>query len=95
MGIHDAFEGGGGDLVLAPQAHFHYFGNASDTEDAVMLIAFNASTSGTGDDTGLAASLSAVPADVLGVSPSLFSRLPCTTERVVIVRRPGHEGDAA
>ena len=35
-GTHDAFEGGAGDLVFAPQGHFHYFENASDTEELVV-----------------------------------------------------------
>jgi oxalate decarboxylase len=34
---HDTFEVVKGDLVFAPQGHFHYFENASDTEDLVVL----------------------------------------------------------
>ena len=96
-GTHDAFEGGAGDLVFAPQGHFHYFENASDTEELVVLIAFNASTSEPEDDIGIAASVSALPADVLGAvfgaPPEVFAKLPRTTERVVIARKPGHEED--
>lgn len=98
-GTHDGFEGGAGDLVFAPQGHFHYFENASATEDLVVLIAFNSSASEPKDDIGLVASLGAVPPDVLGAvfgaSPDLFSQLPRNTERVVIARKPGFKGDGS
>ena len=96
-GTHDAFDGGAGDLVFAPQGHFHYFENASATEELVVLIAFNASSSEPEDDIGVVASVSALPADVLGAlfgaSPELFEHLPRNTERVVIARKPGYDGD--
>ncbi len=95
-GTHDAFEGGAGDLVFAPQGHFHYFENASVTEELVVLIAFNASSSEPEDDIGVVASMSALPADVLGAvfgaAPELFDKLPRNTERVVIARKPGYDG---
>ena len=95
-GTHDAFGGAAGDLVFAPQGHFQYFENASDTEDLVVLIAFNASTSEPEDDIGIAASIGALPADVLGAVfgtvPETFSKLPRITERVVIARKPGFDG---
>ena len=98
-GTHDAFDGGAGDLVFAPQGHFHYFENASATEDLVVLIAFNASSSEPEDDIGIAASIGALPADVLGAvlgaPPELFAKLPRTTERKVIVRKPGFGGNGA
>lgn len=93
-GTHDAFDGGSGDLVFAPQGHFHYFENASETEELVVLIAFNASSSEPEDDIGVVASVSALPADVLGAvfgtGPELFDKLPRNTERVVIARKPGY-----
>lgn len=96
-GTHDAFEGGAGDLVFAPQGHFHYFENASETEELVVLIAFNASASEPEDDIGVVASVSALPADVLGavfgVAPEMFGKLPRNTERVVIARKPGFDGE--
>ncbi len=96
-GTHDAFDGGAGDLVFAPQGHFHYFENASETEELVVLIAFNASSSEPEDDIGVVASVSALPADVLGavfgVAPEMFDTLPRNTERVVIARKPGYSKD--
>ena len=90
---HDAFEGGAGDLVFAPQAHLHYFENASATEELVVLIVFNAEMAEPKDDIGIAASLVAIPADVLGAvlgaSPDLLARMPRKTNRVVIARKPG------
>jgi oxalate decarboxylase len=89
---HDKFEVAKGDLVFAPQGHFHYFENASDTEELVVLIIFNASASEPDDDVGIVASLSAIPVDVLGavfgVSPELFERIPRKLERVTIARKP-------
>ena len=97
-GTHDAFEGRAGDLVFAPQGHFHYFENASETEELVVLIAFNASMSEPKDDIGIAASLGALPPEVLGavlgVAPEMLAKLPRTTERVVIARKPGYGTDA-
>ncbi len=36
----------------SPQGHFHYFENASDTEELAVLIAFNASSSEPEDECG-------------------------------------------
>ena len=84
-------------MVFAPQGHFHYLENASDTEELVVLIAFNASSSEPEDDIGVVASVSALPADVLGAvfgtGPELFDKLPRNTERVVIARKPGYNKD--
>ena len=95
-GTHDGFEGGAGDLVFARQGHFHYFENASDTEDLLVLIAFKADRSEPEDDIGVVASMSALPSDVLGAvfgtAPEFFDRLPRNTERVVIARKPGYDG---
>jgi oxalate decarboxylase len=89
---HDAFEVTKGDLVFAPQGHFHYFENASDTQDLVVLIIFNSSASEPADDVGIVASLSAIPVDVLGAvfgtSPELFKEIPRKLERVTITRKP-------
>jgi len=88
---HDAFEAGPGDLVFAPQGHFHYFENASETEDLVVLIVFNASAGEPDDDVGIVASLSAIPSDVLAAvfktSPDAFGNLPRKIERVTIARK--------
>jgi oxalate decarboxylase len=35
------FEAGKGDVIFAPQGHYHYFENASATEELVALIVFN------------------------------------------------------
>ncbi len=88
---HDEFEAGPGDLVFAPQGHFHYFENASGTEDLVVLIVFNASAGEPDDDVGIVASLSAIPPEVLGAvfktSPDAFRNLPRKIERVTIARK--------
>lgn len=90
---HDAFEAEKGDLVFAPQGHFHYFENASETEELVVLIVFNASAGEPDDDIGLVESLSAIPPEVLGAmfktSPEAFKALPHKLERVTIARKPG------
>jgi oxalate decarboxylase len=89
--MHDRFEAMQGDLVFAPQGHFHYFENASDDEDLVVLIAFNTSMQEPDDDIGIVAALSAMPTDVLGAvfktSPSAFENLPRRMERVTIARK--------
>ncbi len=89
---HDAFEAGAGDLVFAPQGHFHYFENASDTEELVVLIIFNASAGEPDDDVGIVESLSAMPPEVLGAvfktAPESFANLPRKLERVTIARKP-------
>jgi oxalate decarboxylase len=94
-GTSDSFEGGAGDLVFAPQGHFHYFENASDTDDLVVLIAFNAEVSEPQDDIGIVASLSALPAEVLSAvfkAPAeVFQSIPRNSQRVVIARKPGFE----
>ena len=46
----DVFEGGAGDAIFAPQGHFHYFENASETEDLIVLIVFNADSAEPLDD---------------------------------------------
>jgi oxalate decarboxylase len=89
---HDTFEAGQGDLVFAPQGHFHYFENASDTEDLVVLIVFNTSAGEPDDDVGIVASLSAIPPDVLAAvfktSPENFANIPHKIERVTIIKKP-------
>ncbi|WP_375382991.1 cupin domain-containing protein [uncultured Sphingomonas sp.] len=93
-GTSDAFEGECGDLVFAPQGHFHYFENASASEDLVVLIVFNTSAGEPDDDVGLVESLSAIPADALaavfGAPTEVFANLPRKTDRVVIARKQGH-----
>nr|WKF60833.1 Oxalate decarboxylase OxdC [Paraburkholderia busanensis] len=89
---HDMFEVTTGDLVFAPQGHFHYFENASDTEALTVLIVFNSSASEPADDIGIVASLSAIPPDVLGAvfgaAPDVFRQIPRKLERVTISRKP-------
>lgn len=89
----DAFEVGKGDLVFAPQGHFHYFENASESEDFEVLIIFNASAAEADDDIGITASLGAIPHDVLaavlGVDPAKLDALPHKIDRVTIAsKRP-------
>lgn len=90
-GTSDRFEGKAGDLVFAPQGHFHYFENASDTEDLVVLIVFNTSVAEPDDDIGLVESLSAIPPDVLaaifGVPADTFKAIPKNRDRVVIASK--------
>ena len=92
----DVFEGGAGDAIFAPQGHFHYFENASDTEDRIVLIVFNADSAEPLDDVPLAQSISSLPPHVLaavfGVDESVFAQLPVLTQRTVIVsRRPAQD----
>lgn len=79
-----------------PQGHFHYFENASDTEDLTVLIVFNADSAEPLDDVPLAQSISSLPPHVLaavfGVDESVFAQLPVLTQRTVIVsRRPAQD----
>lgn len=87
----DSFEANKGDLVFAPQGHFHYFENASETEDAVLLIVFNSSSTEPGDDIGIVHSFSAMPPAVLaaifGGSVETFANLPKKHGRVVIASK--------
>lgn len=92
----DVFEGGAGDAIFAPQGHFHYFENASDTEDLTVLIVFNADSAEPLDDVPLAQSISSLPPHVLaavfGVDESVFAQLPVLAQRTVIVsRRPAQD----
>lgn len=95
-GTHDAFEGGAA-TWCSRKAVLRCFENARNTEELVVLIAFNASTSEPEDGVGIAASMGALSDDVLGAvfgtPPEMFAKLPRTTERVVIARKPGHGGD--
>jgi oxalate decarboxylase len=89
---HDRFEAGVGDLVFVPQGHFHYFENASETEDLLVLIVFNTSMEEPEDDIGILAPLSAIPSDVLEAvfktSPGAFDNVPKRIERLTIARKP-------
>ena len=40
-GTQDVFEADKGDVIFAPQGHYHYFENPSPTEELVGLIVFN------------------------------------------------------
>ena len=87
----DSFEAGKGDLVFAPQGHFHYFENASATEDLVVLIVFNSSAKEPDDDIGIVQCFKAMPPDVLaavfGGEPKMFANLPGKLGRVVIASK--------
>jgi len=88
---HDSFEAAKGDVVFAPQGHLHYFENASDTDDLIVLIVFNSSAKEPDDDIGIVQSLKAMPPDVLaavfGASPETFATLPGKFGRVVIASK--------
>lgn len=90
----DTFEAGKGDLVFAPQGHFHYFENASDTEELIVLIVFNSSAREPDDDIGIVHALKAMPSDVLaavfGGDPATFDALPGKLGRVVIAKKKGY-----
>ncbi|MGC1182663.1 cupin domain-containing protein [Legionella sp.] len=90
-GESDCFEANAGDLIFAPQGHFHYFENASDTEELLVLIVFNTDASEPKDDIGLVASISVIPTDVLstffGVSEDIFSSMKRKIEAVTIAKR--------
>ena len=91
-GTQDGFEAGKGDVVFAPQGHFHYFENASATEELVVLIVFNSDATEPKDDIAIGQSLTSLPHDVLaavfGASTDLFAQIPPRPGRVVIVKRP-------
>ena len=90
QGEHTAFEANKGDLVFAPQGHFHYFENAGE-EDLVVLIVFNTDAAEPRNDIGIVASLSAMPPDVLalfmGVSPQVFENMKRRVLPVTIAKR--------
>jgi len=92
----ESFEASKGDVIFAPQGHFHYFENASDTEELVVLIVFNSSAEEPADDIGIVQSFSSLPTWVLaaafGAPPEVFDAIPKRHERVVISRRPAGPG---
>ena len=63
-GTQDVFEAGKGDVIFAPQGHYHYFENAIAAE-FVALIVFNSDAAEPKDDIGIGQSLTAIPNDVL------------------------------
>jgi oxalate decarboxylase len=91
-GTQDVFEAGKGDVIFAPQGHYHYFENASATEELVALIVFNSDAAEPKDDIGIGQSLTAIPNDVLSavlnVPVSIFEQIPTVPGRIVIVKRP-------
>lgn len=72
-----------GDVVFAPQGHFHYFENASDTEELTVMVVFNASSIEAKDDIGIVQSLSSLPRDVLssifGAPAEVLDNIPKPT----------------
>lgn len=92
QGYHEQFVAPAGSVVFLPQGGFHYFENASATEEYVAWLVFNTSAMEPKDDIGLVASLNVIPRDVLGavfgVSPDVFTPVPVRTEPVTITRRP-------
>jgi oxalate decarboxylase len=91
-GTQDVFEADKGDVIFAPQGHYHYFENASATEELVALIVFNSDAAEPKDDIGTGQSLTAISNDVLsavlGVPVSVFEQIPTVPGRIVIVKRP-------
>jgi oxalate decarboxylase len=94
----DVLEGGAGDLIMIPQGHFHYFENASATEDLIVLATFNTDSVEPKDDVALAQSISSLPPSVMaalfGVDVSVFKNLPVVKHRLPIVVRPNGETGA-
>ncbi|MBW4625937.1 MAG: cupin domain-containing protein [Brasilonema octagenarum HA4186-MV1] len=88
---HYTFEAGQGDVVFAPQGFFHYFENASDDEELIVMIVFNSSVPEPRNDLGIVNSLSVIPNDVMaavfGVSADVFSNLPKIEKPVTIVKK--------
>ncbi|NMG05909.1 cupin domain-containing protein [Brasilonema sp. UFV-L1] len=88
---HYTFEADQGDIVFAAQGLFHYFENASDDEDLVVLVLFNSSLPEPRNDIGIVNSLSLMPNDVMaavfGVSADFFSNLPKIEKPVTIVKK--------
>jgi len=91
-GTQDVFEAGKGDVIFAPQGHYHYFENASATEELVALIVFNSDAAEPKDDIGIGRSLTAIPnvvlSAVLNVPVSVSEQIPTVGGRIVIVKRP-------
>ncbi|MFI1917675.1 cupin domain-containing protein [Nocardia sp. NPDC020380] len=87
---NNVFEAGQGDLVFAPQGHFHYFENASPDVPLEVLVIFNTSAKEPNDDIGIVGSLNALPRNVLaaafGVPESAFANVPTEIKPVVITR---------
>ena len=79
-GTQDVFEADKGDVIFAPQGHYHYFENPSPTEELVALIVFNSDAAEPKDDIGIGQSLTAIPNDVLsavlGVPVLIFEQIP-------------------
>lgn len=94
----DVLEGGAGDLIMVPQGHFHYFENASATEDLIVLATFNTDSVEPKDDVALAQSISSIPPSVMaaifGVDVSVFKNLPVVKHRLPIVKRPNGQTGA-
>ncbi|MGL6235257.1 MAG: cupin domain-containing protein [Segniliparus sp.] len=89
-GHRETFEAKAGDVVFAPQGSMHYFENRHD-EPLNVVIVFNASTEESRDDISVAASISAVPPEVLasifGVPAEHFAQLKKIEKSVAITRR--------
>ena len=90
---------GKGDVIFAPQGHYHYFENTSATEELVALIVFNSDAAEPKDDIGIGQSLTSIPNDVLsavlGVPVSIFEQIPTVPGRIVIVKRPDGQTGAS
>ena len=91
QGSTDSFVAQTGDLVFVPRGHLHYFEN-TDSPDLRVLVIFNTSAQEPRDDIGIAASLAAVPPEVLsavlGVDAEAIRKVqPQKAQPVVIVKR--------
>jgi oxalate decarboxylase len=92
QGKRDAFEAKQGDIVFAPRGFLHYFENEGPRPLKVIVV-FNTSTTEPKDDIGIAASVSALPHDVLGavlgVDSEISAKLAAKAVKpVVILRKP-------
>ncbi|MDH6246644.1 cupin domain-containing protein [Mycobacterium sp. OTB74] len=91
LGHSEHFEAHVGDVVFAPQGSLHYFENKGNT-DLNLLIVFNASTEEGKDDIGIGASITKLPADVLGVvfgvPPDTFTKFKKADQSLTIIKRP-------
>lgn len=90
-GYTEAFTATAGQAIFLPQGSFHYFENASPTEEYVAWLVFNTSAMEPQDDIGLVGALGAIPNDVLGavlgVDPRVFDAVPKKTQPVTITRK--------
>ncbi|CAF0978293.1 unnamed protein product [Adineta steineri] len=90
-GQHDSFVAKTGDLVFVQQAWFHYFANANENEDLIVLIVFNSGKAVSTDDIGIVAALNGIPTGILAASfdmpKAYFEKLPRNMTQTSIILR--------